>query len=1025
MATSELRTTRVFFTSNGTDINAEWTASLNTFTLFSTAGANNTVSLENAASFSFTDSTGGGTLSITPAATTTSYSLILPDAQGTAGQILENDGAGNLSWADPELSAGNLGDIQYSDGSGGFDASTTSIFNYTDGVSSTLDVGVNAGTFTLQGANGTTLAGTTINLAAGTGGSGAVNGGSIDLTAGDQTTGNGDGGSVTISTGNSTTTGNGGDLSLATGDAAGGGLGSSSTLSGGTGADGGSIDLSAGDGTATNGANITLEGGQAAQGGDLSLTAGNGGAQDGGDIIFTTGSGSTDGSYFFTVSNTPATPLVTILGVSENATSTSTGTVRIDSGGLGVAADIYSTNLTCTNQINLEGSVSGTFTQQAAATTTDYTITWPDAQAVSPGQVLENNGAGVLSWADAVASAGNAGDIQYSDGAGGFDASTQSIFNYTDGSPASTLAVGVENGTFTLSAADGATLAGSNLTMTAGDGGTGAVQGGILTLQSGAQTAGTGAGGNINFTASQGSTNGGSIIVSSGIGNGGDGGNITTQPGTGTGNNGVIEFLAADATVEEFFQIQTSTGTNTAAFLSTAQNATSKATGTLRIFNGGGIGADGDIFAENLQAASTLVLNGATSGSITQQAAATTTTYTITWPDAQATLANQVLTNDGAGTLTWEDAAVSAGSQYAIQLSDGAGGFEVPSTGVFEYEFTGIDSDFRMGQEGAQVNILAADATVSNGCSLVFEGGAPIDTTSGGAITITGGGSTTGTDRTGGNVTVQGGAHRGGGAGGGGGNVGLIGGSGTSTNSSGNVFVTGGSVPNGGNVTISAGNLGDVSMSTSNVASGTAGDVTIAAGSSTAGTGGNVILTITSGSSTPGSMIFNGGEAAGTTDAFIFRDSGSTQIVAMPSGVQNSTSTSTGSIRVPGGGGIGVTGDIYCNTVNAVSDIRFKKDTELLSTNECLEALNEIHPYKYRLRSTNERHCGVIAQEIMHHPLIKAYIVKGNKDEKSIDYHGIIALLIGSVHDLNDRLTKIQTQFDSLLSTKTETIPHA
>lgn len=43
--------------------------------------------------------TTSGALTITPAASTTSYSVIMPSAQGAASALLQNDGSGNLSWA--------------------------------------------------------------------------------------------------------------------------------------------------------------------------------------------------------------------------------------------------------------------------------------------------------------------------------------------------------------------------------------------------------------------------------------------------------------------------------------------------------------------------------------------------------------------------------------------------------------------------------------------------------------------------------------------------------------------------------------------------------------------------------------------------------------------------------------------------------------------------------------------------------------------------------------------------------------
>lgn len=44
-----------------------------------------------------------GQLTLQPAATTTSYSLTMPSAQGTASTVLTNDGSGNLSWSAPNL----------------------------------------------------------------------------------------------------------------------------------------------------------------------------------------------------------------------------------------------------------------------------------------------------------------------------------------------------------------------------------------------------------------------------------------------------------------------------------------------------------------------------------------------------------------------------------------------------------------------------------------------------------------------------------------------------------------------------------------------------------------------------------------------------------------------------------------------------------------------------------------------------------------------------------------------------------
>lgn len=57
-----------------------------------------------------------------------------------------------------------------------------------------------------------------------------------------------------------------------------------------------------------------------------------------------------------------------------------------------------------------------------------------------------------------------------------------------------------------------------------------------------------------------------------------------------------------------------------------------------------------------------LIIPGSTSGTLTQQPAAATTSYTITWPSAQGA-ASTFLKNDGSGGLSW---ATGAGSSAFI-----------------------------------------------------------------------------------------------------------------------------------------------------------------------------------------------------------------------------------------------------------------------------------------------------------------------------------------------------------------------
>ena len=61
-----------------------------------------------------------------------------------------------------------------------------------------------------------------------------------------------------------------------------------------------------------------------------------------------------------------------------------------------------------------------------------------------------------------------------------------------------------------------------------------------------------------------------------------------------------------------------------------------------------------------------------------------------TWPAADAGVSGYVLSSNAAGALSWVDngTSASAGAQYDIQFSDGAGGFSADTTNEFQYNST-------------------------------------------------------------------------------------------------------------------------------------------------------------------------------------------------------------------------------------------------------------------------------------------------------------------------------------------------
>lgn len=98
-------------------------------------------------SIQFLESGGDRTEGITlnsPVTMAANYSLTLPNVQGGAGQVLSNDGAGNLTWADNATApAGANTEVQYNN-AGSFGASSN--FTFVGGNTLNVSTGTNVGT---------------------------------------------------------------------------------------------------------------------------------------------------------------------------------------------------------------------------------------------------------------------------------------------------------------------------------------------------------------------------------------------------------------------------------------------------------------------------------------------------------------------------------------------------------------------------------------------------------------------------------------------------------------------------------------------------------------------------------------------------------------------------------------------------------------------------------------------------------------------------------------------------------------
>ncbi len=232
-----------------------------------------------------------------------------------------------------------------------------------------------AGSLTLAGGvGGASSAGGAVSVTAGAGGSSLGDGGALTLSSGSavSTTTGGNGGALTVSAGVGKASGLGGAVTVSAGTggatAAGGALSLSSGAGGSTSGAGGAVSVTAGGSAGGNGGSVTVTAGASAVGGNgggVTVTSGAGSAGAGGDVTLTAGTGFTTGGNVainagtgavggtvtlkaggavanpgFIFQNSASTTVATVLSLAQNATSQTTGTLRV-SGGAGFTQDVY------------------------------------------------------------------------------------------------------------------------------------------------------------------------------------------------------------------------------------------------------------------------------------------------------------------------------------------------------------------------------------------------------------------------------------------------------------------------------------------------------------------------------------------------------------------------------------------------------------------------------------------------------------------------------------------------------------
>ena len=136
----------------------------------------------------------------------------------------------------------------------------------------------------------------------------------------------------------------------------------------------------------------------------------------------------------------------------------------------------------------------------------------------------------------------------------------------------------------------------------------------------------------------------------------------------------------------------------------------------------------------------------------------------------------------------------------------------------------------------------------------------------------------------------------------------------------------------------------------------------------------------------------------------------------------NSDSTTSGALVVNGGVGIAkdvriggscyVTGSTTSTSFNATSDYRIKSNTKPLDS---YYSVDKLKPISYHNIVLNKSDIGFFAHEVQEH---FPCLVQGKKDDEeqiqSINYNGLIAVLVHEIQQIKTQMKKLQNQLDEL-----------
>jgi hypothetical protein len=98
------------------------------------------------------------------------------------------------------------------------------------------------------------------------------------------------------------------------------------------------------------------------------------------------------------------------------------------------------------------------------------------------------------------------------------------------------------------------------------------------------------------------------------------------------------------------------------------------------------------------------------------------------------------------------------------------------------------------------------------------------------------------------------------------------------------------------------------------------------------------------------------------------------------------------------------TGQLNATIFNSLSDERVKKD--IVTIDEALNTVNNMRGVKFNWKETSTPSIGLIAQEV--EKLLPELVHTSENDEKSVNYGGIVGVLVEAIKELSARIDKLE-----------------